>query len=126
MKPTYFDLTVRDLARARAFFETVLGWRFERFPMPYEYYRIQAGAQGEPGIDGGIGSIKDTPLGGGHPLTQVTVPVPNLDDVTARVQANGGRIVEAKMPIPGVGWYATCAEPGGLLFGLVQADESAK
>jgi len=29
-------------------------WRFERFPMPYEYYRIQAGAEREPGIDGGL------------------------------------------------------------------------
>ena len=100
MKPTYFDLTVRDLARARVFFENVLGWRFNSFPMPYEYYRVQAGPEGEPGIDGGIGSIKDTPLSGGNPLTQVTVPVPNLDDVTSLVQANGGRIVEAKMPIP--------------------------
>lgn len=126
MKPTYFDLTVRDLARARVFFENVLGWRFNSFPMPYEYYRVQAGPEGEPGIDGGIGSIKDTPLSGGNPLTQVTVPVPNLDDVTSLVQANGGRIVEAKMPIPGVGWYATCAEPGGLFFGLIQADENAK
>lgn len=126
MKPTYFDLTVHDLAQARAFFENVLGWRFERFQMPYEYYRIQAGPAGETGIDGGIGSIKDTPASGGHPLTQVTVPVPNLDDVMSLVQANGGRVVEPKMAIPGVGWYATCAEPGGLFFGLIQADENAK
>lgn len=41
MKPAYFDLTVRDPGQARAFFEEVLGWRFEKFPMPYEYYRIQ-------------------------------------------------------------------------------------
>lgn len=126
MKPTYFDLTVRDLGQARMFFEKVLGWRFERFPMPYEYYRIQAGPEGEPGIDGGIGSVKDTPLSGGNPLTQVTVPVQNLDEVISLVHANGGRIVEPKMPIPGIGWYATCAEPGGLLFGLIQADENAK
>lgn len=43
MKPTYFDLTVQDLGEARRFFERVLGWRFERFSMPYEYYRITAG-----------------------------------------------------------------------------------
>lgn len=24
------------------------------------------------------------------------------------------------LPIPGIGWYATCAEPGGLVFGLMQ------
>jgi predicted enzyme related to lactoylglutathione lyase len=126
MKPTYFDLTVRDLGEARAFFQKVLGWRFERFPMPYEYYRIQAGPEREPGIDGGIGSVRDAPLSGGNPLTQLTVPVSDLETVIRLVTASGGSIVEPRMPIPGVGWYATCAEPGGLLFGLIEADENAK
>lgn len=126
MKPTYFDLTVHDVAQARAFFEKVLGWRFERFPMPYEYYRIQAGPESEPGIDGGIGAVKDAPIAGGNPLTQITVPVRNLAEVLARVEACGGTIVEPRMPIPGIGWYATCAEPGGLRFGVIEADPSAR
>ena len=37
MKPTYFDLTVTNVAQAKAFFEAALGWRFEKFDMPYEY-----------------------------------------------------------------------------------------
>jgi predicted enzyme related to lactoylglutathione lyase len=69
VKPTYFDLTVSDLAAARRFFERVLEWQFERFPMPYEYYRIRAGPAGEAGIDAGIGSIKDAPLAAGRPTT---------------------------------------------------------
>lgn len=121
MKPTYFDLTVTDLDAARDFFGTVLGWQFDRFPMPYEYYRIQAGPPGEPGIDGGIGAAKDAPLAAGRPLTQITIPVIDLDEILRRVSASGGRIVEPKMPIPGIGWYATCAEPGGLMFGLIQS-----
>jgi len=125
MKPTYFDFTVQNLSQAREFFEKVFGWRFERFAMPYEYYRIQAGPEGEPGIDGGIGEVKDTPISGGKPLTQVTVPVPNLDEFLSRVQNNGGCIVEPKMPIPGIGWYATCAEPGGLCFGVIEPDQKA-
>jgi catechol 2,3-dioxygenase-like lactoylglutathione lyase family enzyme len=71
MKPTYFDFTVRDLARAKTFFEQVLGWRFERFEMPYEYYRIQAGPEGEAGIDGGIGGIEDSPTSEGRSMTQI-------------------------------------------------------
>jgi hypothetical protein len=125
MKPTYFDLTVQDVAQARAFFEKVLGWRFEKFDMPYEYFRIQAGPDAEPGIDGGIGAVKDAPLSEGRPMTQVTVPVANLEVVLGLVIGAGGNIVEPKTPIPGVGWYATCAEPGGLKFGLIQADPSA-
>lgn len=126
MKPTYFDLTVADVAQARAFFEAVLGWRFEKFDMPYEYYRIQAGPDAEPGIDGGIGAVKDAPLSEGRPLTLITIPVSKLDEVLARVVASGGRIVEPRMAIPGIGWYASCAEPGGLKFGLIEADAAAR
>lgn len=126
MKPVYFDLSVHDLRQAREFFQRVLGWRFEKFPMPYEYYRIQAGPENEPGIDGGIGAVKDAPASGGKPLTQITVPVADLKAVIASVVASGGHLVEAKMPIPGIGWYATCAEPGGLRFGIIQADPTAK
>lgn len=125
MKPAYFDLTVHDLGRARAFFESALGWRFERFAMPYEYYRIQAGPPDEPGIDGGIGAVRDAPLSDGRPMTQVTVPVADLDDTLERVSAAGGSVVEPKVAIPGIGWYATCAEPGGLKFGVIQADPNA-
>ncbi len=126
MKPTYFDLTVHDVGRAREFFEKIFGWRFERFPMPYEYYRIQAGVESEPGIDGGIGAVKDAPVAGGMPVTQLTVPVANLDETIASVLACGGQIIEPRMPIPGIGWYATCAEPGGLRFGIIEADLGAK
>lgn len=126
MKPVHFDLSVRDLGQARKFFEAVLDWRFERFPMPFEYYGIQAGPKDAPGIDGTIGGVSDAPLSGGNPLTKVTVAVPNLDEVVSRVQAHGGRIVEPRTPISGVRWYATCAEPGGLLFGLLQEDETAR
>ena len=125
MKPTYFDLTVSDLAAARAFFESALGWRFERFSMPYEYYRIQAGSPDESGIGGGIGAVQDAPLSEGRPMTQVTVPVDDIDAVLARVVESGGRVVEARMAIPGIGWYSTCAEPGGLKFGVIEADPSA-
>ncbi|MFO1376812.1 MAG: hypothetical protein U1F14_07405 [Steroidobacteraceae bacterium] len=126
MKPTYFDLTVPDVARAKAFFEEVLGWRFQKFDMPYEYYRIQAGPANEPGIDGGIGAVKDAPLSEGRPLTQVTIPVTSLTETLSRVVASGGSIVEDRMPIPGIGWYATCAEPGGLKFGLIEADPTVQ
>ena len=103
MKPTYFDLTVPDVAQARAFFERVLNWRFERIDMPYEYYRIQAGPENEVGIDGGVGSVKDAPLSEGRPMTQVTVPVTSLDYVFARVIGSGGSIMEQRVPIPGIG-----------------------
>jgi len=44
--------------------------------------------------------------------------------IAAILQANGGKILEPKMAIPGIGWYATCTEPGGLIFGIIEADPS--
>jgi predicted enzyme related to lactoylglutathione lyase len=127
MKPTYFDFTVKDLDQAKLFFEQVFDWRLEKFPgMPYDYYRIQAGAENEPGIDGGIGAIADAPTAEGRPLTQVTIPVPSVDDYIARIIEAGGKVIESKMPIPGIGWFAACAEPSGLLFGIMEADPEAR
>lgn len=122
MKPAYFDFTVKNLPEAKRFFEHVFGWRFEKFPMPYDYYRIQAGPEDEPGIDGGIGAVGDTPTAQGRPLTQVTIPVTNLDACVARVVENGGSVIEPKTPIPGIGWFAACTEPGGLIFGIIEPD----
>ncbi len=126
MKPIYFDLTVNDAKKTRQFFEQVFDWHFEKFPMPYEYYRIQAGPESEHGIDGGIGEVKDAKIGGGKPLTVITRGVQNLDECLERVKKNDGSIIEQKMVIPGIGWYATCAEPGGLPFGMIQGDPNAR
>jgi predicted enzyme related to lactoylglutathione lyase len=127
VKPTYFDFTVEDPDKAKSFFEHVFDWRFERFSgMPYDYYRVQAGADDEPGINGGVGAIADTPTAKGKPLTQVTIPVGDLDECIERIEEAGGRVIEPKMAIPGIGWFAACAEPGGLLFGIMEADPEAK
>ncbi len=110
MKPIYFDFTVKDLETAKLFFERVSEWRLEKYSgMPYDYYRIQAGVEDEPGIDGGIGPIADTPTVEGSPLTQLTIPVPSVNDWIAPVEKAGGKVIE----------------PGGLLFGVMEADPEA-
>jgi len=92
MKPNFFDLTVHDVEQARTFFETVFGWKFEKFPTAYEYYRIQTGAPDEAGIDGGIGAIKHASIAEGRPLTQVSIPVADLDAFIAKVQERWVRL----------------------------------
>jgi predicted enzyme related to lactoylglutathione lyase len=41
-------------------------------------------------------------------------------------EANGGTIVVPKMPIPGVGWLAYARDTEGSIFGIHQADPTAK
>ncbi len=125
MKPDFFDMAVHDVDQARRFFESVFGWRFEKVPTADEYYRIETGPSDEPGINGGIGMVGQARISEGRPLTQVSIPVPNLEEFIEKIKEYGGYVVETKMPIPGVGWYATCAEPGGLVFGLLEVDPKA-
>jgi uncharacterized protein len=121
MKPCYFDLTVRNVDEARRFFSTVLGWQYEEFAPGY--LRIRAGAAEEPGIDGGMASLADTKIATG-PMTVLVVPVDDLDRMVRLVEINGGRVLERRVPIRGIGWFSSCAEPGGLVFGMIQADPS--
>ena len=73
-----------------------------------------------------MGAISGAPLSEGRPMTLVTIAVADLEATLARVTSAGGSIVEPRTPIPCIGWYATCAEPGGLNFGLIQADANAE
>ncbi len=123
MKPSYFDLTVRDVDEARRFFSAVFGWTYKEFAPGY--FRIQAGLEGEPGIDGGMAALADTPIAKG-PMTVLVMPVDDLDKMVALVEHNGGQVLERRVSIPGIGWFSSCAEPGGLIFGMIQLDPTAQ
>jgi uncharacterized protein len=125
MKPCYFDMTVHNVDQARRFFGSVFGWQFQKMPSADEYYRIDAGPKDERGINGGIGMVGQARISEGRPLTQVTIPVSNLEEFIEKIKEYGGFVLETRMAIPGVGWYATCAEPGGLVFGIFEADPKA-
>ena len=123
MKPTYFDLTVSDLTKARVFFSAVLGWEFSEFAPGY--FRIRAGSREEPGIDGGMAALENTEIAE-TPMTVAVVPVADLDQQVQLVEENGGSVLERRVAVPGIGWFSSCAEPGGLVFGMLQADPGAR
>ena len=123
MKPTYFDLTVSNLDEARRFFSAVLGWKFTEFAPGY--LRISAGPDDEPGIDGGMAALDSTPIAE-KPMTVAVVPVADLDRQVELVEVNGGTVLERRVTIPGIGWFSSCTEPGGLVFGMMQADPDAQ
>jgi predicted enzyme related to lactoylglutathione lyase len=57
--------------------------------------------------------------------TTNTVDVKSVDDTVRLIEANGGKIVSPKHPIPGVGYLAYCQDTEGIVFGVMQADPSA-
>jgi hypothetical protein len=112
----HLEIPVGDTAAASAFWGSLFGWRFEEFPgAPGEYhlFRIDQGAGGavtgmEPGRRG----------------TRAYFDVDKIGAGAARVSELGGEASEP-MPVPGMGWFATCGDPYGNDFGLWQTDPSA-
>lgn len=115
----HFEIPAKDSARMVAFYKEVFGWEFNKWDQG-DYWLITTGADDAPGINGGMYLPREGMTG-----TVNTIDVSNLDASVARVKANGGQVIEAKMPIPGVGWLAYCKDVEGNLFGMMQADPNA-
>ena len=116
----HFELGADDMQRAASFYETVFGWRFEKWAGPMEYWLISTGEEGEPGIGGGLGKKSEGTENAN------TFDVPDIDAAMAAIEANGGKMISPKQAVPGVGWSAYCKDTEGNIFGIMQTDESAQ
>src|SRR5260370_32596590 len=50
----HFESPASDPERASAFYKKVFGWKIEKWPGPMEYWMVTTGAEGAPGINGGL------------------------------------------------------------------------
>lgn len=53
-RPIHFEIPADDPDRAIGFYAQAFGWKARKFE-GMEYWLVSTGAEGEPGIDGGIG-----------------------------------------------------------------------
>ena len=116
----HFEIPVSDPEKAIAFFEKVFGWKFSQFGN-MDYWSVETGAAGEPGINGGLMRKRDPQ----QPVVN-TIQVADIDAMMKTIEAAGGKIVVPKMPIPAVGWLAYFTDPEGNIHGVMQEDRSAK
>jgi hypothetical protein len=117
-RPVHFEFHSADPERSVAFFGDVFGWRTERWgDMPYW---LQETGTDEPGIDGAI-----APAEAHGQRVVLTIGVADLAAYVAKVAAAGGTIVQGRMPIPGIGWFAMAADPSDMWFGMLETDPSA-
>ncbi len=118
---THFDIPSDNQDRAQKFYQNTFGWKFDKWDGPMEYWMIRTGDDSKPGINGGMARRMPGQIG----MTN-TIEVPSLDEYTNKIQSNGGQVLIPKMPIPGVGYYATCMDTEGNIFGMIQMDQNAK
>jgi predicted enzyme related to lactoylglutathione lyase len=117
----HFEIPAVDPVRASTFYQKVFGWKFDKWAGPMEYWMVTTGADGIPGINGGM-LRKPGPVS----VTTNTIGVGSVDVAIEAAKSAGGKLVMPKSPIPGVGYFAYCEDTEGNLFGVMQADTNAK
>ena len=118
----HFEIPTDNPERAIEFYQKVFDWQIQKWPGPTDYWLVTTGPADQPGINGGI---MHRPAGP-RAATVNTVEVASLDDTVATIERSGGKVVVPRMPIPGVGYLAYCADPEGNVFGVMQPDRNAK
>jgi len=116
----HFEIPATDPERASKFYQKVFGWKFDKWAGPMEYWMVTTGAEGVPGINGGL--MRNTNV----KTTTNTIGVESVDGAIQTATSAGGKLVMPKTPIPGVGYFAYCEDTEGNLFGVMQADKNAK
>jgi len=117
----HFEIPAAEPERAAAFYKQVFGWSIEKWPGPMEYWMVTTGADGAPGINGGL-LKKQAPT----TATTNTIGVDSVEKAIAAVQSAGGKLVMPKTPIPTIGYFAYLEDTEGNLFGVLQSDANAK
>ena len=110
----HFELPAQDAGRAKEFWKSLFGWKFQDYEGPVEYHMLTGN---EPG-----GAIYPTEEGGGSgPI--VYFGTSDIDASVSKARELGSS-AEDKQPIPGIGWFARCVDTEGNKFSLFQGDES--
>ena len=112
----HLEIPAGDTARAQEFWSGLFGWQFQAFegsPSTYLMTRFSESTGGAIMEDDG--STKGP---------RIYFDVDDIGAAAARVRDLGGESSEG-MPVPGMGWFATCKDTQGNDFGLWQSDPSA-
>jgi predicted enzyme related to lactoylglutathione lyase len=113
----HFDILADKPEQLIGFYGKVFGWKFEKWEGPMDYWTIMTG-EGD-GIDGGLS--RKSPQASSANI----IDVEDLDAMLVKITKHGGTIINPKMAIPGIGWFALFKDDEDNVFGLMQEDPEA-
>jgi predicted enzyme related to lactoylglutathione lyase len=131
----HFEIHAGNLERAVKFYRDVFGWEINEWVMPGvrmkdedRYWLVTTGPETESGINGGIVFRRGpAPLDGqGVNAYICTIGVANLEESVDKVLKSGGSVSLPRMPVKGIGWWASCKDTEGNGFGMMQQDTNAQ
>jgi predicted enzyme related to lactoylglutathione lyase len=122
--PSYFEIQADDAQRASNFYAEIFGWKFSKAEgLPVEYWRIET-----DGPRGGLlkRPAKTPPPEHGANAFVCSIEVENFDKTAQRIVSLGGTVTLPKFAVPGVCWQGYFLDTESNVFGIFQADASAK
>ena len=114
----HFAINADDVGRARTFYESVFGWRFDPWGPP-GFYQIKNAGQG---LLGALQERRELVPGVRVAAYETSMGVADLRATMAAVEAGGGRIVMQPYRIEGVGELIYFEDTEGNLVGAMQYD----
>lgn len=119
----HFAIHADQVDRARAFYETVFGWRFQAWGPP-NFYLIRTGPDDDRGLQGALQERQETLAGTGVRGFECTIGVDDLDAVLSAIPQAGGAVTSAPFTIDQVGRLAFFEDTEGNRVGAMQYDAS--
>ncbi len=117
----WYELMSSDVAAAKAFYASVVGWNTQDMPMPGMTYTLLW--VGDIQIGGMMKLPKEASDAGMRPCWVGYVGVDDADGAAAKVKRLGGKIIGAPTDIPNVGRFAVVSDPQGAAFNLFKPSQ---
>lgn len=118
----WFEIPADNVARAKKFYRSLFGWNITPFPgaPSPDYNHIDTGGA-EASPDGGL-----MPRMHAHHTITAYVMVPSVTRGMAKVKKLGGAVHKPKTAVPGLGYFAICADTENNTFALWEVNAKAK
>lgn len=123
-KVGYFEIQVDDFNSAQEFYRDVFGWSFSKIDVPFEYYMVDTGHNGEGSINGGM-LKRQQPLAENNGITGYVcaIYVHSIDETLEKIKKHGGIVTMGKTQLPGMGYIAYGLDSESNAFGLWETEE---
>ena len=115
----HLAINADDVQRAKAFYESVFGWRFEPWGPP-NYYQVKNAGEG---FLGALQERRELKPGAKMLGFEATMDVEDIQVTIAAVEAAGGRILMRPTYIEDVGKLIYFEDTEGNLVGAMQYDK---
>ena len=121
-KVVHFEIPVDDMGRAKKFYKSIFGWKLVDFPMQGGMVytmatTVEVDKKQMPKEKGAInGGLMRRSAKISAPVLAINVS--SVDRSIKKVEAAGGMVVEPKIEIPNMGYYAYVKDCEGNVIGL--------